>query len=86
MQQFSFSTASRPALGPTQLPTPWVLGALSPGVKRQDREVDHSPLSNTEVKNGGAIPPLSHMSSWDSDSQVIKHKGKFTFIVYEGVI
>jgi hypothetical protein len=36
------------------------------GVKQQGREVDHSPLSSAEVKNGGAIPPLLHMSSWHS--------------------
>jgi len=30
---FLFSTASTPALGPTQLPVHWVPGALSPGVK-----------------------------------------------------
>jgi hypothetical protein len=34
--------------------------ALPPGVKRQGRETDHSPLSSPEVKNGGAIPPLPH--------------------------
>jgi hypothetical protein len=36
---------------------------LSPEVKRQGREADHSPLSRAEVKNGGAIPPLPHTSS-----------------------
>jgi hypothetical protein len=41
-------------------------GALSPGVKRQRREVYHSPPSNAVVKKGGAIPLLPHMSSWDS--------------------
>jgi hypothetical protein len=30
------------ALGPTQLSTQWVLGALSPGVKRLGREADYS--------------------------------------------
>jgi hypothetical protein len=38
-------------------------GGSFPGVKKQGREVDHSPPSNAEVKNGGAIPPLPHMSS-----------------------
>jgi hypothetical protein len=61
---FLFSTASRPALGPTQPPTQWVPEALSPGVKRLGLEADHSPSSNVEVKNGGAIPPLPHMSLW----------------------
>jgi hypothetical protein len=39
------STLSRPALGLTQPPIEWVPGALSPGVKRQGREADHSPPS-----------------------------------------
>jgi hypothetical protein len=26
----------------------------------------HSPPTSTEVKNGGAIPPLPHISSWHS--------------------
>jgi hypothetical protein len=29
-------------------------------------EADHSPKSSAEVKNGRAIPPLPHMSSWHS--------------------
>jgi hypothetical protein len=43
--RFFLSTASRPALGPTQPPIQWVLGALSPGVKQSMREADHSPTS-----------------------------------------
>jgi hypothetical protein len=31
---------------------------VSPGIKRQWREVDHTPSSSAEVKNVGAIPPL----------------------------
>jgi hypothetical protein len=49
---------------PTQHPVQWVPGALSPGVKRQGCEADHSPPSSAEAKKGGAIPPLPHMSSW----------------------
>jgi hypothetical protein len=56
-------TAYKPALGPIQPPIHWVPGALSPGVKRQGREADHSPPFSAEVKNGGAIPPIPHMSS-----------------------
>jgi hypothetical protein len=63
---FLFSTASRPALGPTQPPIQWVPGTLSPGGKWPGHEADHSPPSFAEVKNGGAIPPLPHMSSWQS--------------------
>jgi hypothetical protein len=42
--------SSRPALGLTQPPIQWVRGALSPGVKRQGRDADHSPLAIAEVK------------------------------------
>jgi hypothetical protein len=41
-------------------------GGLSPGVKRISHEAHHSPPSSAEVKNRGAIPPLSHTSSWHS--------------------
>jgi hypothetical protein len=47
---FLFTTASRPALGPTQPPIQWVQGPLSLGVKRPGREADHSPPCGTEVK------------------------------------
>jgi hypothetical protein len=29
-------------------------------------EGDHSPPSSAEIKNGGATPPILHMSSWRS--------------------
>jgi hypothetical protein len=35
------------------------------GGKATGREVDHSSSSDTEVKNGGAIPPLTHTFSWN---------------------
>jgi hypothetical protein len=47
---FFLTTASRTALGPTQPPIQWVPGTLSLGVKRPGREADHSPRSNSEVK------------------------------------
>jgi hypothetical protein len=50
VKNFPFSTSSRPALGPIQPPIKWVLGALSPGVKRQRRETDHSLPTSAEVK------------------------------------
>jgi hypothetical protein len=34
------------------------------GVKWQGLEADHSPPSSVKVKKDGAIPPLSHMSTW----------------------
>jgi hypothetical protein len=48
---FLFTTASRPALGPTPPPIQWVPGALSQRVKRPGREADHSPPYSAEVKN-----------------------------------
>jgi hypothetical protein len=57
-------TWSRPDLGPTEPSIQCVLGALSPGVKRPVCEADYSSPSNVQVKNGGAIPPLHHTSSW----------------------
>jgi hypothetical protein len=45
-----FSTSFRPAMGPTQPPSQWVPGALSPRVKRQGREADHSPPASAEDK------------------------------------
>jgi hypothetical protein len=43
----------------------WMPGSLSAGLKRAEREADNLPPC-AEVKNGGAIPPLPRMSSWDS--------------------
>jgi hypothetical protein len=58
---FSLLTASRPSLGLTQ-----TLIQCVPEVKRPGREVDQSPSSSAEVKNGGAVPPLPKMSSGHS--------------------
>jgi hypothetical protein len=58
---FLLSTASRPALRPTQPSTQGVLGVHSPAVKRQRREADHSLPTNTEVKKTmiyKSTPPL----------------------------
>jgi hypothetical protein len=38
-------------LGSTHPPMQWVLGAISPGVKRPGREANHSPPTSAEVKN-----------------------------------
>jgi hypothetical protein len=62
---FIFIT-SRPTLEHTQPHTQWVSGALSPGVKLQGREADHSYASSEEIMNGGTIPPLPHMASCHS--------------------
>jgi hypothetical protein len=53
VKNFLFSTSSRPALGTTHPPSHGVAGGggLSPGVKRLEREVEHSPPASAEVKN-----------------------------------
>jgi hypothetical protein len=40
------------ALGPTQRPMQWVSEAVSPRVKLERREAEHSPASVAKVKNG----------------------------------
>jgi hypothetical protein len=58
---------SRPALRPSQPTIQWVLGgAVSPGVKRLEREAVRSSASGVEVKNYGALPPLPLTHSWCS--------------------
>jgi hypothetical protein len=73
-QGLFFSSPSRPdrLWGP-----PMVLMALSLGVKRPGREVDHSPPCNAEVKNSWSytpIPPYVFVA-WC----LIKHRDNFTF-------
>jgi hypothetical protein len=63
---FLSPTVARPILGPTHPAIQWILGALSQGLKRQGCEADLSHWSSAELKKGGAIPPLPHMSSWHS--------------------
>jgi hypothetical protein len=59
-----FSVTSKPALGLTQIPIQWEQGPHLQEVKRLRREADHSPPYSAKIKNGGAIPPLPHTSSW----------------------
>jgi len=55
---FIFSTASRPVLWPTQLPIQWVPRALSPYLKRPEREVTTHLHLVTRLRMCRAIPPL----------------------------
>jgi hypothetical protein len=57
---FLFTTVSRTALGPTQLPVQWISGALSLGVKRLGRKADHSPPSSAEVKDEWSYNSTTH--------------------------
>jgi hypothetical protein len=60
----NFSTSSRQTLESVQPSTQQVLGPLSAGAKRPRREANHLSLFSDEIKNGGAITPLLHTSSW----------------------
>jgi hypothetical protein len=53
-------------------------GAVSPGVKRQMAEADHSPPSNAKVENAEAVPPLPLSSSWRC-VYLIKSRANFLF-------
>jgi hypothetical protein len=64
VQNFLYSTASRPSMAPNKSSIQWVTGAVSPGVKAPRREPDSSLLSSAEVKNGGTIPPPPRTSLW----------------------
>jgi hypothetical protein len=58
---FLSSVVSRLVLGSTH-PIQWVLGAVSPAVKRQGHEADHCTSTySAEVKNGGAVCSLRHV-------------------------
>jgi hypothetical protein len=60
LEIFLFTTASRPALGPTQPPIQCISGALSLVVKLSGREADHTHSSSAEVKiawNYTSTPP-----------------------------
>jgi hypothetical protein len=54
--------------GSVAQPPPYSMktAAVSTGIKRPGREVDHSYPSSAEVKTDGAIPQLSGTSSWSS--------------------
>jgi hypothetical protein len=75
---FLYSTMFEVTLEPTKPPIQWTPGALFPGIRRQQREADHSPSSSAEVKSVGATPPLSHTSSWHG-AYLVEHGNKFTF-------
>jgi hypothetical protein len=78
---FPFSTSSRLAVGPTQLPIRWVSSVTFRGDKAAGHEANHSPPFSTEVKNGEAIPPPSHMCSQHT-AYLIKHREYFTFHLF----
>jgi hypothetical protein len=68
------------ALWPIQPPIQWAPWALSSGVRRSGSEVDHSPPSSAEVKNGGAIPQFL-IRLLGVVISIIKHKNNSNFSV-----
>jgi hypothetical protein len=60
--------------GPPRVLSSVYQGLFFRGGKRPGREANHSPPSGSEVKNGGAIPPLPRRL-YDE----LKHKEKFIF-------
>jgi hypothetical protein len=66
VKNFHFSMLSRLALWSTQPPIQWIPWALSPGVKRVEREANQSPANSGEVKKRWVLHPLSHTSLWRS--------------------
>jgi hypothetical protein len=67
---FLFTTASRPAVRPVQLPTQWVSGVLSLRIKRSGRDTDHSPPSSAEVNSWSYTSTLPYVMAW----YLVKHR------------
>jgi hypothetical protein len=78
------NNSSRTALGPTRPPILWIPGALSLGVKRPERETDHSPPFSAEVKYAWsyASTPQYVFIAWCLD----KHRDNFTFLTLPLII
>jgi hypothetical protein len=57
MQDFSLLDSFQTGSGAHPASYPMGTGAVSPGVKQQGLEADHSSPSSSDDKNSGAIPP-----------------------------
>lgn len=83
------ASRSKRVLSPQRLeqllgsPIPYSLGTGGSflGVKWQGYEAGHSAPFNAKVKSGGAVPPLSYISSWHG-AYLNKHRENFTFLSY----
>jgi hypothetical protein len=64
VKNFSLLHSVQTASGAHIFYYPMGTGGCFPGVKRKGREADYLFLSIAEIKNGGAIPPLSHIPPW----------------------
>jgi hypothetical protein len=77
---FLFTTASRPALGPTQPPIQWKLGALSLDIRQQVvKPTTHFHLVLRSVMRG-VSSLFPNTPSWSSAQ--LKHRDNFIFICY----
>jgi hypothetical protein len=63
-QKFSLLYSFQIGSGAHPASCPVGTGGCFPGVKWPGSDLDHSPPFSAGVKNGGAISPLPHMSSW----------------------
>jgi hypothetical protein len=77
---FFYSTASRPALGPTQPRIQWEPGVVHPREKRLGREADHSPTSSAEIKNGESLLRLPICLHSIVRKYIIKYRDKFNLL------
>jgi hypothetical protein len=84
---FIFTTASIAALGSTQPPIQWVLGAVTPLIKRPGLEDDHSFPSSAEVNDRWSdttTPPI-YLHGFVLKRYIfmalylVKHRDSFTF-------
>jgi hypothetical protein len=57
---------------------PMGAGSFIQGVKRQEREADHSTAFSAGFKDGGAIPKLPNMSSWRGCNFTFTYHGPST--------
>jgi hypothetical protein len=62
----AYLTSSRPSMGPTQSPTQWVAGVISPVAKRQEREADHPSPTGAEAKKKWIYTSAPPKPSWRS--------------------
>jgi hypothetical protein len=76
---FLFTTAFRPALGPTQPPIQWLPEAVFLKVKWPGREADHSPLSSAEVKNAWSYTSTPPIRLYGVVLSLKKYRNNFAF-------
>jgi hypothetical protein len=74
---FSLLPSVQTGFGPHPVSYPMDTGASFP---EAGRKADHSRPPRAEAKNGAAMTPLPHMSSWRGAS-LIKHRENFTFTI-----